>query len=183
MRLFSALLLLATSPVALHTQTRQPVSLHLSGYSTRFVAESGRESSLGVGGEGQLRFTISRFSIGLGAQWTQHSSGQVQLGAALIEPRWTLPVPSDIMAPYVAVRGAVGQQLNAPDRVSLQFFDVGGGAGLLIRLNRRVNLDAGGAVVRSLYRVSSAANGPGLVSDYSANNFAAKIGLSVGLGR
>lgn len=163
-----------------NAQTAQPLSLHASAFATRLSFEDGSPASAGVGAEVQLRRTFSRFSIGVGAQFTQHDDLSSQLGGVMIEPRMVLDIGTSWMTPYLAVRTGYVRVLNLAD-VTVQGLDLGGGGGLIIPLGRRTNLDMGGALVQSLYRSTFNLNGSTINRRSNAVNYAAKIGLSVGL--
>ncbi|MFN2317562.1 MAG: hypothetical protein ABR551_04880 [Gemmatimonadales bacterium] len=109
------------------------------------------ESDTRIGYEGQLRYTISRLSIGAGYQRStvyKFSADGVDFSAALslgfLEPRYVVAA-SNAAALYVAGRLGYGslvcsEACNANDA----YLTYGGGGGVLVRLNQRMALDLGG---------------------------------------
>lgn len=164
---------------ALHAQTRQPVSLHLSAITTQFSTDEGT-STRGIGGEVQLRYTARWFSMAVGGQYTNHDvSGQsFQIGGVLVEPRVLLDIGLDAFAPYLALRGAYTQVIDSPPGVATTGREYGGGGGFLIVLGSRVNLDIGAAVTKASYTSDVA----GFSTSFTARNIVAKAGFSIGIG-
>jgi hypothetical protein len=163
-------------------QTAQPLSLHGSAFATQLTID-GTTTSNGVGGEVQLRYTPGVFSIGIGAQLTTHPSlqqGGARLAGVMVEPRLVIDVGSNRFAPYVAARAGYVRVLNLRD-ANTEGFDAGGGAGFIVPLTGRVNLDIGGALVRSLYESRVQGQQGTQSTSFQSLNYAAKIGLSMGL--
>lgn len=178
--------LLVTLLVALSqpggAQTAQPVSLHASAFTTQLTID-GATTSNGIGGEVQLRFTSGLFSVGIGGQLTTHPSlqqGGARLAGVLVEPRLVIDVGRNSFAPYVAARLGYVRVLGLAD-ASTEGFDAGGGAGFIVPLTSRVNLDVGGALVRSLYESQVRGQQSTQKTSFQSMNYAAKVGLSVGL--
>lgn len=153
-------------------QSLQKFSLQGSGavlFATR--KDPDFDSKTRLGWEAQARYTFSRFSLGAGYQRsTVFSSPQLNLTLSLgfIEPRLVLAAGGNL-AFYVAGRAGLGKLVcsetcNAPSTNKVY----GGGAGLLLKLGRRVSADLGG----QFFQMSG---------DLSSGYAMARAGLSVGL--
>jgi hypothetical protein len=113
----------AVSPA--QAQTGQLVSLQFSGLGAVLFGSEFENIDAGFGGEAQIRFTPSAFSIGAGFQFTTHGTPltagdglaleeggfliftedpSFRLYGAFLEPRIVIPVRSDYVAPYLSVR-------------------------------------------------------------------------------
>jgi hypothetical protein len=159
-------LLAAFAVTEAQAQSAQLVSLQFSGLSALLFGQEFSDIDPGFGGEAQIRFTPSAFSIGGGFQFTTHgsdlfagdptvSSGfSFQLYGVFVEPRVVVPVESDVVAPYVSARlsvlrerGSVTAQDPTIGEVEITASATGvlgnAGGGLLFALSRRVNLDLG----------------------------------------
>ena len=201
-RLFLAIGLAVLLPASVAAQTSQRLSIQGSAlyadlYGDNFFAVAG-----GYGFELQLRYTPSALSIGGGVQYTKHNDsqaeadgyeGDIELVGVFVEPRYTLVVASDRVAPYIAARFAIAQ-LDLFNR-----FDDGGelswtspgvtlnaGGGLLVRLSPRVNLDIGASAGFTHYRTAEGEDtSTGNVFDIdlgTGTNLVFRIGLAFGLG-
>lgn len=198
----SVCLLLSASAAAQTSQrlSVQGSALYADIYGDNFVAVAG-----GVGFEAQLRYTPSALSIGGGVQYTKHNDseaeadgheGDIELLGLFVEPRYTLYVGSDNVAPYLAARLAVAQ-LNLFNALStgtdLEWTSPGvtlnAGGGLLVRLSSRVNLDIGATAGFTQYRNAEgeeSANGQ-VINTFdidlgSGTNLVFRVGLALGLG-
>lgn len=155
-------------------------------------AYEGLASGLGV--EGQLRYTPSAFSIGIGYQLSSHdltfpdaSRETVTLAGIFAEPRYVVDVGSATYAPYLAARVALLTQSLEFDGLEASAsgtqFNIGGG--LLFRLTPRVNLDLGATygainfddVTVSFDGQSATVDG----SSGSGRNLVLRAGFTVGL--
>lgn len=174
LRPFAALaaVLLAASPAAAQSLQRWSVQ----GSAAVIVPVSlpeGLDSDVGLGFDAQLRYTISRWSLGAGYQRSDVFSSAVNdltiaLSMGFLEPRYVVAA-STRLAAYLAGRLGAGQLVCSRDRCDDEWHVVaGGGGGLLYKLGDRVTLDLGG----QYFVVTDASN-----SDYAT----ARLGLSVGL--
>jgi Outer membrane protein beta-barrel domain len=147
-------LLIAVSVVTppggkLEAQSAQAISLQGSGLFNGVFGRVFQGLQNGYGGEAQIRYTPSAFSIGAGFQYTVHNitnaTEDAKLYGAFIEPRYRIHTGSYVLAPYVSARfallkvGFTGGNLS----ISSNFLQLNGGGGLLYRLGPRVNLDVG----------------------------------------
>lgn len=146
-----AALLLTIVPAALGAQSMQRFSVQGSG-GLLFPTQDDPffENGTRLGYEAQVRYTISRLSVGAGYQrstvYTFSSEG-VDFSAALslgfIEPRYLLAA-GNRAAFYAAGRLGYGtlvcsEACNAND----SYLTYGGGGGILLLLSRRAALDLG----------------------------------------
>lgn len=170
-------------PVA--AQSAQPWSIQ--GSLLAAGQDIGGELVAGVGIEAQLRYTPpSLWSFGGGVQWSSHTSGPdtLDLMGLFFEPRYTVDIGSDRVAPYLAGRVALLRQTSnfaaVSEETSSNGAAVGGGGGLLIRATPRVNLDLGAALVYQTLGDATASNAT--VSFGSFVGYVAKAGVSIGFG-
>jgi len=138
-------------------QTGQRVSLQFSGLAAFLSGEEFEEIGNGVGFEAQIRYNPSAFSIGAGIQYTLHKAfddeDKFHLRGLFVEPRYVIPTRSAAVAPYLAARISVLQEkigftvtegtTDLDAKLSARGFTLNGGGGLLVRLNRSMNLDLG----------------------------------------
>jgi opacity protein-like surface antigen len=172
-------------PTRLFAQARQPYSIQGSALYT--VQDLGTSGSVGgAGAEVQFRYNPSRFSIGLGLQYSHHQSGDEELNLAgvFLEPRMAIDAGSDRVTPYLAGRIALLRQSSDFSTVPAfssygSAFGVGGG--LLVHLNPRVNFDVGGAYLRQSLGDKSFPDGSS-VDFGSINGYVVKAGFTFGLG-
>ncbi len=177
-------------PTVLSAQSAQKYAVQIALLSTTIGLGRSAVTTGGFGLEPQLRFnrlyaseTGGAISLGIGGQWTTHSSGgdNLTIAGLFLEPRWVPVTSSSRLYPYLSGRLAYLQQSNNFGTSSMGP-GFGAGAGLAVRLNRFTNIDAGVAVVRQGF-------GDFVYSDGSAGSFksfttyAAKIGLSWGFPR
>jgi hypothetical protein len=105
----------------------------------------------GGGGELQVRLTPGALSVGAGAQRTSHGlageSSRLILAGAFVEPRYVIATRSQRFAPYVGSRVAVLRQSVDYGKLegSASGLTANLGTGVLIRVSRRFNLEAGGS--------------------------------------
>lgn len=184
------LALLATLPNVALAQSSQKLSLQLSGLSTSIGVGSGASATGGVGVEPQVRVnriweseSIGTISVGLGGQWTRHSAGPdvLRIFGAFLEPRLVMPRLGRTF-PYVAGRLALLQQ-SSNFGTSSSGTAFGAGGGVAIPVSSRVNVDAGVALIRQKFGTFRFNDDNRQSSFRAFNTYAAKIGLSVGLGQ
>lgn len=167
-------LALALTAVPLQAQARQRLSLQGSGAVLFPTTDDPTfESDTRLGWEAQVRYTFSRFSLGLGYQRSRvftssNPDFDLTLSLVFLEPRYVVAAGSTV-AFYLAGRVGFGdfvcsEQCNAESSK----ITVGGGGGLLIKLTSRFSLDLGG----QWFQVDDRRN-----SSYGM----ARAGLSVGL--
>ena len=133
----TAALLLGCAVFTLPAQSRQRLSLQLSGlYAKPFGGdyETFKVGS-GMGAEAQLRYTPGAFSVGAGFQFTSHGAPNyalglddgsrvdvtgvgVQLFGAFIEPRIVILVGSERIAPYLSGRVSLLRYANTANWAS-----------------------------------------------------------------
>jgi hypothetical protein len=195
----------ALMPAVARAQTSQRLSvqgslLYADIYGDNFFAVGG-----GLGFEAQLRYTPSALSIGAGVQYTRHNDvaaeadgheGQIELLGLFVEPRYTIYIGSDNVAPYVAARVAIarlhlfndfstGEELTwTSPGVTLN-----GGGGLLVRLSSRLNLDVGASAGFTHYSTAEGEESRDgeVISRFdidlgSGTNLVFRLGLALGLG-
>lgn len=154
--------LLMAAPMA--AQTAQPISIQGSvlgaslGGNAFQDAANGFTIDPGFGGEIQLRWNPSAFSIGAGFQYTTHVANladfpdvdvDLDFSGVFIEPRYVIFVGSERAAPYVSGRlmrlvstlTVSGFGFSESQDIDAWGYNLGGG--LLLRVNPRVNLDLG----------------------------------------
>ena len=146
----------------------------------------------GIGGEAQVRYTPSAFSIGAGFQYTVHEledrSEDARLYGGFVEPRLRIRAGSNVVAPYISARFALLKVGFSGGDLSLSssFLQLNGGGGLLVRLSSRVNLDVGATYGYNRLgegTLTSRSGGGSLpVDSGSGSNVVARLGLALGLG-
>ena len=160
------------SPVA--AQSLQPLAVQASGAVLFATAKDPSfESRTRLGYEGQLRYTFSRFSLGVGYQRSTvfaftNNPLKLDLSLGFIEPRLVLAAGQTV-ALYGAARLGVGKLVCGTQCAANRTdFTWGGGGGLLFRLSRRLSSDLG----VQLFQVAGSLS----------QSFAmARLGLGVGL--
>ena len=174
-----------------YAQSAQPVSIQASVLGTTIGVGTASNTG-GVGFEPQFRFnrvarseSMGTVSLGIGGQWTRHTSGpdQLTITGGFVEPRWVPPVSfaDGRVFVYLAARLAVLNQSNNFGSSS-SGAAYGGGGGLAIVLNRRLNLDVGAALVQQSFGDFKYTDGSaGSFRTFSA--YAVKAGFSYGLGK
>ena len=172
-------------PSMVVAQARQPYSIQGSGLYT--VQElSAARSVGGAGVEIQARANPGRFSYGFGFQFSHHESGseRMDLSGLFFEPRFAIDIGSNRVTPYVAGRLVLLRQtseFSSVPKFSSTGNAFGAGGGVLVRLSRRVNLDAGGAFLRQSFSDKSFDDGA-RVDFEPFNGYVVKAGFTLGLG-
>ncbi len=180
-------------------QTAQRFSIQVSALGNTLFGDDFEGLKTGFGGEAQLRFNPSAFSIGAGIQYTYHGVDLESLGLAapgfsinssltgfFVEPRYVFDMGSDRAAPYLSSRFSVS---NLTLKAELQgetaeLTDTGltfnGGGGVLVRLNARSNLDFGATF--GYKRLGVISSGTEESGEGSGTNIIYRIGIAFGLG-
>ena len=155
-------------------QSLQTLAIQASGAVLFATAKDPSfESRTRLGYEGQLRYTFSRFSLGVGYQRSTvfafpNNPLKLDLSLGFIEPRLVLAA-GHVVALYGAGRVGVGKLVcGSQCAANRTDFTYGGGGGLLFRLNRRSSADLG----MQLFQVSGSLSQAFVMS---------RLGLSVGL--
>jgi len=176
----------------LEAQSAQAISLQASGLYNGLFGSVFQGLQDGFGGEAQIRYTPSAFSIGGGFQYTihhiQNRTEDLKLYGGFVEPRYRIHTGSNVLAPYVSARfsllkvGFTGGDLS----ITSNFIQLNGGGGLLYRLGPRVNLDVGatygydrlggGTLRRKASGTSSS------FASSSGSNVVFRLGFAVGIG-
>ena len=182
-RLAGGLMALALMSAPLAAQSRELVSLQVSGEVVFPTEDYGvLEKSATLGWEAQTRFTFGRFSVGAGYQRSTVFKSDASVGditatlsVGFVEPRYVLGVFGNVAAPYVAARiGYGGLLVRSPSdlvRSTDNSFIYGGGLGVIFQVASRVGIDVG-----AQYFVADFTGGQG-----SAGYFLTRLGVSVGL--
>lgn len=178
----SILVLFATliAPGDASAQTAQTWSIQLSALGVNLTGQEIDELSAGGGGELQIRWNPSAFSIGIGGQTTVHELDAVNVTyvGGFIEPRYVLTTIGNSLALYGSARlmslsATVSATIqNVTVEREINGWALSGGGGLLIRLGGRVNGDLGLTAGKEFYN-GAAAEGSTVVG---------RIGLAIGLG-
>lgn len=181
----SASLVGAFAPVTLAAQSAQRFGVQVAALFTEIERDG--QVIRGAGIEPQFRFnrvlsteSLGALSVGIGTQLTSHSKGndELRVFGAFVEPRWVPPLPSTRVFPYVSGRIALlrvdGSFVFAPSGQSWGHA-MGGGAGIVVKLSRTVNLDAGAQLLRQRF------GNVGVVEFRPFTTYAAKAGVSIGL--
>ncbi|MCU0634530.1 MAG: hypothetical protein MUE41_06625 [Gemmatimonadaceae bacterium] len=194
-RVVLALALGITLPSTVRAQSAQPVSVQLSVLGT--AIDNGPTNIGGIGVEPQVRFnwlksaTRGVISVGVGGQWTRHTSGPdaITITGVFLEPRWVFPVNSERFAPYGALRLGLLQQASSIDLGRVGTWEgnswgsaVGGGGGFVVRITPKVNFDVGGAIVRQQFGELNLPQNLGTIYGNGFLTYAVKAGFTVGLG-
>lgn len=175
--------------VQVGAQSAQPWSVQASVVaSAHRLATTGDAS--GPGFEIQLRYTPrSVWSLGGGFETSSHTRGGESLVVSewLLEPRYTIDVGSDRLAPYIATRVALLQETSTLFTNAFQtaeFHSGGvafaGGGGLLVRTSPRVNLDLGLAF--DVQSFADAQSGAATATFSTFKGWVARLGAGVGFG-
>jgi opacity protein-like surface antigen len=173
-------------------QTAQRFSVQASGLYAHLYGDAFDGIGRGLGGEAQLRYTPSAFSIGAGFQYTDHDTpgspgATLHLYGGFLEPRYVIDVGSGTLAPYVSTRFSILSQKLTELRDTGQEIEtsatgvtLNGGGGVLIRLGSRVNLDVGSTFGYTRFGESET---EGVTNpSASGSNIVVRIGLALGLG-
>ncbi len=181
-----ASVLAATTVSAAQAQSAQKYAFQIAALATSINVGSGGSSTSGIGIEPQLRFNRlyssekGAVSLGIGGQYTSHKSGsdELNISGVFLEPRFVPVTGSTRLFPYIAGRLALLNQSNnfGTSSGGLAF---GGGAGLVVKLSKVINIDAGAALVRQSF--SDFKFDDGSTGTFRAfTTYAAKIGVNVG---
>ncbi len=173
-------------------QSAQKVSLQLSVLGTS-IGTGTDASTAGVGIEPQLRFnrlarseSMGTLSLGLGGQWSRHTSGpdELTISGVFLEPRWVPPVSfaEGRVFPYLAARFALLNQSNNFG-TSSSGTAFGGGGGLAIVISPRVNIDFGAALISQSFDDFTYSDDGSTGQFRTFTSYAIKAGLSYGLGK
>lgn len=172
----AALAVALALPCEATAQTAQRFSIQISALGVQLTGEPNEELAFGGGGELQVRWNPSAFSIGIGGQTTRHELDRVTVTfkGGFIEPRYILTSLGESVGLYVSGRL---MSLDATFEVagierSIEGTAVSGGGGLLIRLGGRLNGELGVTIGKEFYD-GNAAEGATVVT---------RIGLAIGLG-
>jgi hypothetical protein len=156
-------------------QTAQKFSVQVSALGVQLTKVENEDLAFGRGGEIQVRWNPSAFSLGIGAQTTVHDLANISVTyrGGFVEPRYILGSLGNSVGLYASARL---MSLSATfDRLGLQIevngVAISGGGGLLIRLASRLNADLGVTVGKEFYD-GNAADGSTVVT---------RIGLALGL--
>lgn len=176
----------------LEAQSAQAISLQASGLFNGVFGKVFQGLQNGYGGEAQIRYTPSAFSIGGGFQYTIHHirnrTEDLKLYGGFIEPRYRIHTGSYVLAPYVSARfsllkvGFTGGDLS----ITSKFIQVNGGGGLLYRIGPRINLDVGATYGYdrlgggSLRRKASGTSTT--FASSSGTNLVVRLGFAMGIG-
>ena len=170
----------------LAAQTGQSFSIQLSGLGSAPFGGGLASMSLGPGGEVQLRYSPSAFSVGVGVDATFHSvdgtETDVTLAGGFIEPRYVIFVGSETVAPYISARGAVSQTEVQTEEgtATATGYTLNGGGGLLFVLNSRTNIDVGATL--GFKDVGIAEFPSGTFDLGTGANLILRLGIAFGLG-
>ena len=163
------------------------MAIQASAFTTLVTANDANVAGIGI--EPQIRLnriaSIGQHgvaSVGVGGQYTRHlfQDGTLVASGLFVEPRIAFPARSERLFTYVGARIATLRQSN-PTSNSTNGFAVGGGAGLIRALNYRTNLDLGLALLYQDFEDGRTPTGR-LYRFGGTLGFAAKIGVSIGIG-
>lgn len=176
------LALVAALPGDTAAQTAQRFSIQLSALGVQLTGEPNEDLAFGGGGELQVRWNPSAFSIGIGGQTTRHELDRVGITfkGGFIEPRYILTAIGESVGLYASGRLMT---LDATFEAAgferkIEGFAVSGGGGLLIRLGGRLNLELGVTAGKEYYKNQ-------ITDGYQASGGATvvtRLGLAIGLG-
>ena len=178
-----------TGIVPVRAQSAQPWSVQASAVASAHRLGTTGDAS-GLGFEIQLRYTPrSVWSLGGGFQASSHRRGGESLVVSewLLEPRYTIDIGSDRLAPYVAGRVALLQETSTLFTTAFQtaqFHSSGaalaGGGGLLVRTSPRVNLDLG--LSFNVQSFADAHSGAATATFSTFEGWVARVGAGIGFG-
>jgi hypothetical protein len=184
-----AVLVVAASANAA-AQSAQRFSLHASVLRISFSGDGYAGTGAGLGFEIQGRYRLPFMSVGLGFQLTRHqyygASDDSQLTGLFVDPRYVLPVRSDRFGPYLGLRfAALRQKVDFGDvTMATSGYAFGPGGGVLVRLNRKLNLDFGFTYNYASFGTGEVNGTPIAGSDIgSGSSLVARAGMSYGFGR
>jgi len=182
--------LLGLAPRSASAQSAQKYAFQLAALSTTIVVGGSSVTTNGFGIEPQLRFNrlyaTEQFavSLGLGAQYTAHSAGpdELSLSGVFLEPRFVPVIGSTRIFPYLSGRVALMRQSSNFGSAS-NGSAFGAGAGLVVRLSSRVNLDGGAQLLRQQFGDFTFRDDGSVGGFNPFTSYAAKVGLNVGFPR
>jgi opacity protein-like surface antigen len=149
--------LLASGQRAVAAQSLQRLSLEVSG-AGNFATDADPyfDPKSRPAFEGQARYTFSRFSLGVGADFQSPQNNLHQLRAsAFVEPRLIVAVGAG-RGLYVAGRLGLGRFICTTNCTNeAMHVTYGAGAGVLLRINPRIAADLGVEYFRVMQRSSS----------------------------
>lgn len=170
------LFVLGATSTHVGAQTAQKFSIQASALGVQLTGIDNEDLAFGGGGEIQVRWNPSAFSLGLGFQTTRHDlePNSVTFKGGFLEPRYVVGAIGESVGVYVSGRL---MSLNATflilgSEIEIDGSAVSGGGGILIRLGSRVNGDLGLTVGKEFYE-GEAADGVTVVT---------RLGLAVGIG-
>ncbi len=177
-------------------QTAQRLSVQASGLFVTLSGDAYSSLKNGPGFEAQLRFNPGALSFGGGFQFSNHDidatdvDGSIRLFGAFFEPRYVIPAPSAMLAPYVSARLAyLRQSLNLEGfEGNSNGLQINGGGGVLVRLGSNVNVDLGATFGYIDFGESTVTDKSTGIETKTADadsgtNWVFRIGLAFGLGR
>lgn len=166
----------ATTWTDVEAQTAQKFSIQASALGVQLTGIDNDDLAFGGGGEIQLRWNPSAFSLGIGFQSTRHDlePNSVTFKGGFLEPRYVVGAIGESVGVYLSGRL---MSLNATflilgSEIEIDGSAVSGGGGILIRLGSRVNGDLGVTVGKEFYD-GEAADGVTVIT---------RLGLAVGIG-
>ena len=172
-RVLLGLLFIGTDASA---QTAQKFSIQASALGVQLTGVNDQDLAFGGGGELQVRFNPSAFSIGLGVQTTRHEleNNTFTFQGGFLEPRYVFLAIGDALGLYASARFmtlsatlmVLGAEFTADGSA------ISGGGGLLIRLGSRLNGDIGVTAGKESYN-RERVDGVTVVT---------RVGLALGLG-
>ena len=183
-------LLVAAASTAVSAQSAQRYALQIAGLATTIGGGDLSEAVRGYGIEPQFRFNrlVSKegyaISLGLGAQYTKHSTEfeNLNISGVFLEPRFVPVIGSSSVFPYLSGRLAFLKQ-DSNFGSSSTGYAFGAGGGLVIKLTKTVNLDAGAQLVRQKFGEFTFDDDGGAAMFNPLTTYAAKIGLNFGFPR
>lgn len=137
------------------------------------------DNSTRLGWEAQVRYTLSRWSVGAGYQRStvfKLTGGgfSAAFSVGFLEPRYVAAATSKA-AVYVAGRAGIGRLECDPECVSQDWGVIGGGGGgVLVLVSRRTAVDLGAQFFTAQYNTEAGGS-------RRAGYILARVGLSIGL--
>lgn len=172
--------LLATAVAGLEGQSLQRWGIQGSGAVVVPTAKDPNfDNSTRLGWEGQVRYTLSRWSVGAGYQratvFKLAGGGfSAAFSVGFIEPRYVAAATSKA-AVYVAGRAGIGRLECDPECVEQDWQVIGGGGGgVLVLVSRRTAIDLGAQFFTAAYDTEAGGS-------RRAGYILARLGLSIGL--
>lgn len=142
--------LLAVLRATADAQSAQPISLQVATALWFATDENPTfDPQTRLGPEAQIRYTVSRFSLGLGVA-VQFAQNELRLAraAAFVEPR-VVVAAGNTVALYAAGRLGAGKLICTVSCTATKSnVTYGGGGGVLFRVSRRLTADLGAQYLR-----------------------------------